>query len=104
MHVQIATYRIDPTEDAEFIEGNRDFASMMTEVPGLLAKVWLKSPAGLVYGGVYFWRDRSAYEAFVNSELWASVQSDGSISELESRDYEVMEELTMMTQPELPIV
>ena len=103
MHVQIATYKIDPTGDEEFIEANHDFASMMSAVPGLLAKVWLKAPEGNVYGGVYLWRDREAYEAFIGSELWASVLDDNSLSELDSRDFEVMESLSRMTQPGLPV-
>lgn len=103
MHVQLATYRINATGDDEFIEANREFASMMSAVPGLLAKVWLKAPDGNVYGGVYFWRDREAYEAFIASELWNSVLTDDSVADLESRDFEVMDELTRLTQPELAI-
>lgn len=104
MHVQVATYRIEETGDDEFIEANREFATMVADVPGLLAKVWLKSPDGDVYGGVYFWRDREAYEAFVGSELWDSVKNDDSLTDLESREYSVMEPLTSMTQPGLSIV
>jgi hypothetical protein len=36
----------------------------MAQVPGLVAKIWLKAPDGSAYGGVYPWRDRDAYEAF----------------------------------------
>ncbi len=104
MHVQVATYSIDATGDEEFTEANQDFASMMSAVPGLLAKVWLKAPEGNVYGGVYFWRDREAYEAFIRSELWASVLNDDSLSELDSRDFSVMEPLSRVTQPSLAIV
>ena len=72
---------------------------MMSDVPGLLAKVWLKAPDGSAYGGVYLWRDREAYESFIAGELWASVLADDSLSEFESRDFEVMEELSAATQP-----
>jgi hypothetical protein len=104
MHVQVATYRIDEIADEEFIEANLEFAAMMSAVPGLLAKVWLKAPEGNVYGGVYLWRDREAYEDFIGSELWASVQGDDSLFELESRDFSVMDELSRITQPGLAIV
>lgn len=104
MHVQVATYRIPETRDDDFIEANQDFASLMAKVPGLLAKIWLKSPDGTTYGGVYLWQDRAAYEAFVAGELWASVLSDTSISDLESRDFAVMEELTTETQPRLTVI
>lgn len=104
MHVQVATYKIDEMSDEEFIEANREFASMMAAVPGLLAKVWLKAPDGNVYGGVYLWRDRAAYEDFVGSELWNSVRNDDSLAELDSRDFAVMDELTRLTQPGLAVV
>lgn len=103
MHVQVATYKIKEISDEEFIEANREFASMMSGVPGLLAKVWLKAPDGNVYGGVYLWRDRQAYENFIGSELWASVLDDDSLSDLESRDFAVMEELSKSTQPGLAL-
>jgi len=77
---------------------------MMAEVPGLLAKIWLKAPDGRVYGGVYLWQDREAYEEFVGGEVWASVLSDDRMSNLQSDDYDVMEELTKATQPRLKAV
>jgi len=104
MHVQVATYRIAEMSDADFIEANQEFAGMMTEVPGLLAKIWLKAPNGNVYGGIYLWRDRQAYEDFVGGELWASVLADESMFDLESRDFAAMEELTRATQPGLQVV
>ena len=104
MYVQIATYTIDEVSDTEFIEANQEFAQMMSAVPGLLAKVWLKAPSGNTYGGVYLWEDREAYEAFVAGDLWVSVMNDDSLSALESRQFSVMEDLTRATQPGLEIV
>lgn len=104
MHVQVATYRIPEMSDVEFIEANQEFASMMAEVPGLLAKIWLKASDGSVYGGVYLWRDREAYDEFVAGELWASVLSDDSLFDLDSHDFAVMENLTKATQPRLAVL
>ena len=104
MHVQVATYKIDDMGDDEFIEANHEFASMMSAVPGLIAKVWLTSPDGNLYGGVYLWRDRHAYEDFIGGDLWASVLNDDSLRELESRDFAVMSELTKATQPGLTVI
>ncbi len=104
MHVQIATYTLPEVSDADFVQANQEFASMMAEVPGLLAKIWLKAADGRVYGGVYLWQDRQAYEQFVGGELWASVLSDDSMSDLQSHDYHVVEELTRATQPRLKTV
>ena len=62
MHVQIVTYRVADVSDHDFIEANREFAAMMADVPGLLAKVWLKDAAPGAFGGVYLWQDREACE------------------------------------------
>lgn len=104
MHVQVVTYRIGEVADEDFAKANQEFAAAMAAVPGLLAKIWLKAPQGGIYGGVYLWRDRAAYEAFMASELWASVVEDDSLSDLESRDYAAMENMTALTQPGLTVV
>lgn len=106
MHVQVVTYRLAESglTDAEFIEANQEFAEMMKVVPGLLAKIWLKDPANEAYGGLYLWQDREAYENFLASELWGSVVTDESVSDLTSHDFVVMNELSALTQPALQLV
>ena len=102
MHVQVVTYRIADVSDADFVDANREFAMEMSAVPGLLAKIWLKGERG-VYGGVYLWRDRTAFEAFMSSELWSSVEGDDSLADLHSEDFETMESLSRSTQPGIAI-
>lgn len=99
MHVHVVTYRVPEVSETDFVEANREFASAMAQVPGLVAKIWLKAPDGSVYGGVYLWQDHEAYARFMASDLWASVIADESVSELESREFAVMEELSRATQP-----
>jgi hypothetical protein len=108
MHAQVVTYRladdVGGMSDDEFIEANRDFAEMMVAVPGLLAKIWIKNADENVYGGIYLWRDRHAYEDFVAGELWGSVLGDEAIVALSSNDFDVMEDPTKRTQPVLQLV
>jgi heme-degrading monooxygenase HmoA len=104
MHVQVVTYRIADISEPEFIEANREFAEMVTAVPGLLAKVWLNGPDENGYGGMYLWRNREAFESFVASDLWAEVVNDDSVSDLASHDFAVMEELTKATQPGITLL
>ena len=104
MHVQVVTYRVDAVSDADFVEANREFAEAMAAVPGLLAKVWLRGPGADGYGGLYLWRDREAYEAFLASDLWAEVRNDASMLDVRATDYAVMEDLTRATQPGLPLL
>ena len=104
MHVQVVTYRVADVGETEFVEANMEFAAAMAAVPGLLAKVWLQRPGEDVYGGVYLWRDREAYDAFVGSALWAQALEDESMLEVTSTDFGVMEELTRVTQPGLKLL
>jgi hypothetical protein len=104
MHVQLVIYRMAGLNEPEFIEANGEFAEMMAAVPGLLAKVWLKGGDESVYGGLYLWRDREAYEGFVAGELWGEVVKDDSVLDLDSHDFAVMEQLTRMTQPRLKLL
>ena len=106
MHVQVVTYRLDDGDvsDDEFVAANEEFAALMNAVPGLLAKVWLRNVGEDVYGGLYLWHDRGAYDDFIASELWTAVLTDASVSDLVSRDFETMDELTRSTQPALQMV
>ena len=104
MHVQVVTYRVADVSEAEFVEANREFAAAMAAVPGLLAKVWLQRLDEDVYGGLYLWRDREAYEWFLESELWAEALADESMLDVTSTDYGVTEELTRATQPGLKVL
>jgi len=106
VHVQVVSYRLDDGDvsDEEFVAANEEFAAMMNAVPGLLAKVWLRNEGEGVYGGLYLWRDRGAYDDFIASELWAAVLGDDSVSDLVSRNFATMDELTRSTQPALQMV
>ncbi len=104
MHVQVVTYRMLGIGEAEFIEANGEFAEMMEQTPGLLAKVWLKGGDENLYGGVYLWEDQKACESFLAGELWEEVVKDDSVLELASNDFAVNEELTKRTQPALKVL
>jgi Putative mono-oxygenase ydhR len=104
MHVQLVTYRMADISDPEFVDANQEFAEMVSAVPGLLAKIWLKGAEEGAYGGLYLWEDRAAYESFLGSELWAEVLNDESMLDLASHDYAVMEGLTTATQPGIALL
>jgi hypothetical protein len=104
MHLQIVTYRMGTISESDFIEANKEFAQMMAAVPGLVAKLWLRGPNEDGYGGLYLWQDRDAYEDFLAGDLWAEVVSDESLLDLTTRDFQVMDDLTRMTQPGLQLL
>ena len=67
-------------------------------LPGLISKVWLADATSNTFRSVYTWQDRAAYEAYMRSELFKAVGSHPNLSNVTSRGFEVMEELTRQTR------
>jgi len=103
MHAQVVTYRVTGGTEEEIRKGNEGFAAMVSAVPGFRGKAWLVGQ-GDVRGGIYFWTDRDAYQAFVDGELWAGVLGEESMADLESRDFAIDDQLTMLTQPGITLI
>ena len=104
MHVQIVTFTLDGLDH----DGYRAACAQMTQafaaIPGHRAKIWLSEPATGTYGGVYLWDDRASMEAYAASELFATVASSPAFAGIVSRDFEVLEDLTLRTQPGLDVL
>ncbi len=50
MHLTIVTFRMGDIRESDFIEANKEFAQMMADVPGLVAKLWLRGPTRMGMG------------------------------------------------------
>lgn len=50
------------------------------------------------------WRDRADYEAYVQGDIWRSVEDDPSLSGVTSRNFEAIGNLTRATQPGAALV
>ena len=97
MHVQIVNLGLKGIGDEEWRNLCDQLAPAIAETPGLLSKVWLADPPTNTYGGVYFWRDRQAMEAFGDSELFKSVATHPNLTNITSKDFGVMEGPTQVT-------
>jgi quinol monooxygenase YgiN len=97
MHVQIVHFRLKDLTDEAFRALCDELAPAFAAVPGLLAKVWLASPATNTYGGVYTWRDRQAMEDYTGSELFAAVVAHPHFAGVTSTDFGVLEGPTRIT-------
>jgi hypothetical protein len=105
MHVQIINFKLtDMSEDEYRALGVAELGPAYGNLPGLLAKVWLASPATNTYGGIYLWADRTAMEEYLASDLLKSVKSSPHLTNITSNDFEVYEEITRLTQPEIKVV
>ena len=97
MHLQIVTFRLHGIDEVEYRTLCDDLAPAFAACPGLLAKVWLADSASNIYGGVYAWRDRSAMEAFARGDLFGAVLAHKHLIGVASKDFEVLEGPTAVT-------
>ena len=104
MHVQIITFQLADLTEEGYREACEGFTAAYAELPGLLAKIWLADPAANTYGGVYLFRDREAMEAYVASDLFATVAAFPHFANIRSTDFAVYEDLTRLTQPGVEVL
>lgn len=104
MHVQVVTFELDGITEEQYHRTCEQATGTFASQPGLLAKLWLRSPESGIYGGVYLWRDREAFERYVAGDVFASIGSDPALKGARSVDYAVFDDLTKATQPEVMLV
>jgi len=104
MHVQIITFHLADLTEEGYREACAQFAPAFTDLPGLLAKVWLADPDTNTYGGVYLFRDRAAMDAYVASDLFATVASYPHFADIAAQDFAVYDDVTRLTQPGLALL
>lgn len=104
MHIQIVTFNLLEMSDAAFVEACESvFAPAFLNIPGLIAKVWLRDVENNTYGGVYAWQDIEAMKYFQTTELFASVVNNSHFADLTSRDYSVLDGPTRATNGFFPV-
>lgn len=103
MHVQIVTFKVSGMTHDELLKAcDEQFAPAFSNVPGLLYKLWLADPTTNTYGGVYAWRDEPAMENFLASELFEMVRSYPHFTDIESKDFGILDGPTRITGGRVP--
>lgn len=97
MHIQIVNFQLNDIDDQQYRQECDECAPAFAEIPGLISKVWLADRSTNTYGGVYTWRDQQAMQDFVDGDLFRSVEADPHITNLTSRDFDVLELPTRVT-------
>jgi heme-degrading monooxygenase HmoA len=104
MHAQVVTFTLNGITEEEYREACEGEAETFAALPGLLGKIWLRDPETNTYGGIYLWRDRDWFEAYIEGEVFGALKEDASLKGVQSRDFEIFEDLTKATQPHLSLV
>jgi quinol monooxygenase YgiN len=98
MFIQIVNFSLRNMSPAEYEAVCSQLVAQFVAMPGLISKVWLADPASNTFGGVYTWHDRTDCEAYKNSPLFKSVATHPNLTNVSSREFGVLEELTRITR------
>ena len=104
MHAQVVTFGLNGITEEQFQEASRAETQTFANLPGLLAKIWLRNPETNTYGGLYLWADQEAYERYIKGEVFNTIKEDQNLKNVESRDFGVFEDLSSRTMPKLRAV
>ena len=97
MHIQVVNFNLKGMSEGEYRKMCDELAPAFAGMAGLISKVWLADPATNTYGGVYTWRDRSAYEVYTRSDIFQSIGKHPNLTNITSKDFTVLEGPTRVT-------
>ena len=98
MHIQVINFSLDGISRTEYETVCGELAQSFAEFPGLVSKHWLANEETNTYGGIYIWESIDAYQAFIDSELFAGVGANPALANIESKDFAVIEAPTRITR------
>ena len=103
MEALVVTFKTHASQE-QFTAATAEHVPVFAELDGLLAKIWIADPESGTKGAVYLFGDRTALDAYLESDLFASILAEPSFEGVTWRRYQVLDELTAMTQPGIQIV
>jgi|SRR5215469_7100527 hypothetical protein len=98
MHIQIVNFNLRNTTPEEFEKFCVETAEQFAALPGLISKVYLADPSSNTFGGVYTWQDKDACNSYKESELFRAVATHPGLTNISSREFDVLETPTRMTR------
>ena len=84
MHAQVVTFGLNGITEEQFREACEADTQTFANLPGLLAKVWLRDPESNTYGGLYLWADQQTYERYIKGEVFDSIKADQNLNRTRS--------------------
>lgn len=90
MHALVVTYSLhNGTSRAEHAELCEELAPAFAAFGGLLSKTWLANADTGCYGGFYVFEAKSAFDRFVASELFATLQEHRCLHAVAASDFDI---------------
>src|ERR687897_1130237 len=98
MHVQIITFNLKDIGVENYLWQVESIAPAFAGLPGLISKTWLANAETNTYGGVYFWADREAMEAYRETDIYKGIQANPHFENITVTDFAVVENATRVTR------
>lgn len=103
MEALVVTFKNHASRE-QFTAATAEHTPAFAQVEGLLAKIWIADPESETKGGIYLFGDRTALNAYLESDLFQSILAEPSFEGPSWHRYQVLDELTARTQPGIQIV
>jgi len=87
---------------AEYREICDSVSQTVTDIPGLLWKIWLLNEQENEAGGYYLFRDEQSLSDYLSSPIVAWVKTMPQLREVCAKRFDAMPELTAMTRGPIP--
>lgn len=97
LHALLLIYRLKNSSRCQHAELYDELAPAFAAVSGLLSKMRLENAATGRYGSFYVFETKAAFDAFVASELFATVWWHPSLGNLMAMDFSINPGLAAIT-------
>ena len=74
------------------------FAAPISNVPGLVWKIWLVNDAKKEAGGIYLFEDEASAQNYVTGEIVSGLKTHPALSNLSLKQFGMFEELQKVTR------
>jgi hypothetical protein len=85
----------------QYSEAVAPLAEPISEVDGLLWKVWIMDPEERMAGGIHLFADQAALDAYAGGEIVAGILSNPALSDFDVKTFDVMGEYSRVTRAPL---
>ena len=97
MEIQVVTFRLRGMTPERYEALCDELAPDVAALPDLISTDWLADESTNTYGGVYTWRDRSAIETFLKSDLFRLLANHPHLADITSRVFSVLQSPSAVT-------
>ena len=83
---------------AEYEAAVAPYAEDIASVPGLKWKVWIMDEEKSEAGGIYYFENKKALQAYLNGPIVAWIMSHPALENISAKVFDTMDDLTAITR------